>query len=255
MRNSKDIANNRVIPAKAGTHSFKGVCKFTGSKFRSMGPGLRRDDATKNATPSGNQNSAMNLNFPLTLRFKLIALAPQVFLEDSRGQLLLYVKQKLLKLKEEVNVFSDEAQNKLAFTIKADRVIDFRARYTITNGAGQTLGAIKQRGMKSLWKAHFDVEDAFGRESFFIEEESPLVRMFDGLFGSIPIIGILSGYLFQPTYLVKRVSGGIVMKLKKQPALWEGRFELTEVAPTSDAERQLLALSVVMMTLLERDRG
>jgi uncharacterized protein YxjI len=196
-----------------------------------------------------------NFSLPLTLRFKLIALAPQVFLEDSRGNLLLYVRQKLLKLKEEVSVFSDEAQNHLAFTIKADRVIDFRARYTIANSAGQTLGTIKQRGMRSLWKAHFDIEDAFGRETYLIEEENPLVRMLDGLFGSIPIIGILSGYLFQPAYLVKRVNGGIVMKLKKQPALWEGRFELTEVAPTSDADRQLLALSVVMMTLLERDRG
>jgi uncharacterized protein YxjI len=196
-----------------------------------------------------------NSSFPLTLRFKLIALAPQVFLEDSNGRLLLYVRQKLLKLKEEVSVFSDEAQNNLAFTIKADRVIDFRARYTITNSAGETVGAIKQRGMRSLWKAHFDVEDAFGRESFFIEEESPLVRMLDGLLGSIPIIGILSGYLFQPTYLVKRVNGGIAMRLKKQPALWEGRFSLTEIAPSSDSDRQLLALSVVMMTLLERDRG
>jgi uncharacterized protein YxjI len=196
-----------------------------------------------------------NFSLPLTLRFKLIALAPQVFLEDSRGTLLLYVKQKLLKLREEVNVFTDEAQGNLAFTIKADRVIDFRARYTITNSAGQKLGAIKQRGMKSLWKAHFDVEDAFGREAFFIEEENPWIRMVDGLFDSIPIVGMLSGYLFQPAYLVKRVDGNVVMRLKKQPAMWEGRFRLTEEQPTTDVERQLLALSVVMMTLLERDRG
>jgi uncharacterized protein YxjI len=199
--------------------------------------------------------STTDFSLPLTLRFKLIALAPQVFLEDSSGQLLLYVKQKLLKLKEEVNVFTDEAQSDRAFTIKADRVIDFRARYTIANSAGQTLGIIKQRGMKSLWKAHFDIEDAFGRESFFIEEENPWIRMIDGLFGSIPIIGMLSGYLFQPTYLVKHVDGNVVMMLKKQPAMWEGRFQLREVQPTTDAEKQLLALSVVMMTLLERSRG
>jgi uncharacterized protein YxjI len=196
-----------------------------------------------------------NSSFPLTLRFKLIALAPQVFLEDSRGTLLLYVKQKLLKLKEEVNVFTDEAQSNLAFTIKADRVIDFRARYTITDRAGHVVGAIKQRGMRSLWKAHFDIEDAFGREAFFIEEENPWIRMLDGLFDSIPIIGMLSGYLFQPAYLVKRIDGNVVMRLKKQPAMWEGRFDLTEVAPSSDTDRQLLSLSAVMMTLLERDRG
>lgn len=196
-----------------------------------------------------------NFSLPLTLRFKLIAFAPQVFLEDSRGQTLLYVKQKLLKLKEEVLVFSDEAQRQQTHTIKADRVLDFRARYTITGQAGQVLGAVKQRGMKSLWKAHFDVEDAFGRECFFIEEENPWIRMLDGLFDSIPVIGMLSGYLFQPTYLVKRVDGTLVMKLKKLPAMWEGRFQLTQEAPTTQTENELLALSVVMMTLLERARG
>ncbi|TAG81018.1 MAG: hypothetical protein EAZ21_07035 [Betaproteobacteria bacterium] len=196
-----------------------------------------------------------NFSLPLTLRFKLIALAPQIFLEDSSGQTLLYIKQKLLKLKEEVVVYADQAQSQQTHTIKADRVLDFRARYTITGQVGQTLGAIKQRGMKSLWKAHFDVEDAFGRESFFIEEENPWIRMLDGFFDSIPIIGMLSGYLFQPTYLVKRVDGRLVMKLKKQPAMWEGRFQLTQEAPTSHAENELLALSVVMMTLLERSRG
>jgi uncharacterized protein YxjI len=195
------------------------------------------------------------MNLPLILRFKLIALAPQLSVEDSQGKLLLYVKQKLLKLKEEVGVFRDVSQRELAYSIKADRVIDFRARYTITDPLGQTLGTIKQRGMKSLWKVHFDIEDAFGREIFFIEEENPWIRMIDSLFDAIPIIGALSGYLFHPTYLVKRADNAIVMKLKKQPALWEGRYELSQVVPVSDQEKQLLTLSVVMMTLLERSRG
>jgi uncharacterized protein YxjI len=195
------------------------------------------------------------MNLPLLLRFKLIALAPQLSVEDSQGRLLLYVKQKLLKFKEEVGVFNDESQRELAYAIKADRVIDFRARYTITDKFGQTLGTIKQRGMKSLWKVHFDVEDGLGRESFFIEEENPWIRMIDSLFESIPIIGALSGYLFHPTYLVKRVNNTVVMKLKKQPALWEGRYELSEIVPVNDQEKQLLTLSVVMMTLLERSRG
>jgi hypothetical protein len=197
----------------------------------------------------------MNLNFPLTLRFKLLALAPQIFVETQSGELLLYVRQKLLKFKEEVTVFADEAQSNLAFTMKADRVIDFRARYTITNRAGQAIGSIKQRGMKSLWKAHFDVEDALGREAFFIEEENPWTRMLNGLIEEIPIIGALSGYILHPAYLVKRVDGTLVMKLKKQPALWEGRYAFTEEGSVNDQEKLLLTLSVLMMTLLERSRG
>ncbi|MGL5002259.1 MAG: hypothetical protein ACRDAM_04905 [Casimicrobium sp.] len=197
----------------------------------------------------------MNLHFPLTLRFKLLALAPQIFVETRSGELLLYVRQKLLKFKEEVNVFADEAQSNLAFTMKADRVIDFRARYTITDRAGQVLGTIKQRGMKSIWRAHFDVEDAFGREAFFIEEKNPWVRMINGFIEEIPILGALSGYFLHPAYLVKRVDGTLVMQLKKQPALWEGRYSFTEEGSANDQEKLLLTLSVVMMTVLERSRG
>jgi hypothetical protein len=197
----------------------------------------------------------MIFSFPLTLRFKLLALAPQIFVETQSGELLLYVRQKLLKFKEEVNVFADEAQSNLAFTMKADRVIDFRAKYTITDHAGRVIGTIKQRGMKSLWKAHFDVEDAFGRESFFIEEENPWTRMLNGFIEEIPLIGALSGYILHPAYLVKRVDGTLVMKLKKQPALWEGRYAFTEEGTVNDQEKLLLTLSVLMMTLLERSRG
>ncbi len=195
------------------------------------------------------------MNLPLTFRFKLIALAPQIAVEDARGMLQLYVKQKLLKLREQVNVYTDEAQRDLTYQINADRVIDFRARYTMTDRAGRVIGTIKQRGMKSLWKAHFDVDDAFGRESFFIEEENPWTRMLNGFIEEIPLIGALSGYILHPAYLVKRVDGTVVMKLKKQPALWEGRYQLTEEGSVNDQEKLLLTLSVLMMTLLERSRG
>jgi hypothetical protein len=190
----------------------------------------------------------MKFDLPLTLRFKLIALAPQIYVEDQQEGLLLYVRQKLLKFKEEVSVFADEAQSDLRFTIKADRVIDFRAKYTITDRSERTIGAIKQRGMKSLWKAHFDVEDAFGSEKFFIEEENPWTRMLNGFIEEIPIIGALSGYILHPAYLIKRVNGTLVAKLKKQPALWEGRYLFTKEGSLSDEEAQLL-------TLLERSRG
>jgi hypothetical protein len=197
----------------------------------------------------------MNFNYPLTLRFKLIALAPQLSVENSRGETLLYVKQKLLKLREAVNVFADATQKETLFRINADRIIDFRARYEITDVQGQTIGAIKQRGMKSLWRAHFDVEDNFGRGSYSIEEENPWVRVLDSLLESVPLIGALTGYVLHPTYLIKRADGGVVMTLKKQPALWEGRYELSQVAPFADADKPLLTLAVVMMVLLERSRG
>jgi hypothetical protein len=76
---------------------------------------------------------SLPMNYPLNFRFKLLALAPQIFVEDSGKQTVCYVKQKLFKLKEKVSVFRNDAMNDLVATIEADRIIDWSAKYTFTD--------------------------------------------------------------------------------------------------------------------------
>ena len=49
------------------------------------------------------------MNFPLDLRFKLLAIASQIAVTDAQGQLVYYAKQRAFKLKEAVTVFADAA--------------------------------------------------------------------------------------------------------------------------------------------------
>ncbi len=67
------------------------------------------------------------MNFPIELSFKLLALASQIYIRDASGNMIGYVKQKMFKLKEDINIFTDENQTQQRFNIKADRVIDFSA--------------------------------------------------------------------------------------------------------------------------------
>jgi uncharacterized protein YxjI len=197
------------------------------------------------------------LQFPLTLRMKLIALAPQFFVEDANQKPVAYIKQKLFKLKEAINVFADEAQKDVLYTIAADRIIDFSARYNMQNAVGLSLGAVKRQGMRSLWRAQYDVYGVQDGERvvFTISEESVATRFFDNIFSQIPILGALSGYIFQPSYIVKRESGEAVMRLSKQAALWEGVFKMELLATLSKSEQETLMLSLFMTVLLERQRS
>ena len=204
------------------------------------------------------------LAFPLRLSFKLLAFAPQFYIHDAKGNCLAYVKQKLFKFKEAVTVFADERQEKVRYYIQADRVIDFSAQYNFTDAQGAALGCVKQRGVRSLWKASFDVLDV-GLPIFRINEKNILTRFLDGLFGQVPIIGLLSGYLFQPAYEASRPDGQLVMVLTKRPALFEGRFDIelaTDISrystgnvPLSESETNQLLLSLMMIVMLERSRG
>jgi uncharacterized protein YxjI len=196
------------------------------------------------------------MNYPLKLSFKLLALASQIYIRDANGDLLGYVKQKLLKLKEDINVFADEQQTQHLYNIKADRVLDFSAKYNFTDARGNPVGAIKRKGMRSIFKAQYEIYDPSGVLAMEIREENGWIKVVDALVGELPVIGMFSGYFFNPAYLVTRTSGGTpIARLQKQPAFFEGVFGLEKTAEMSDDEEARVLLSVLTMTLLERARG
>ncbi len=195
------------------------------------------------------------MNYPLSLSFKLLALASQIYIRDADGNLLGYVKQKLFKLKEDINVFADEGQTQHLFNIKADKILDFSANYRFTNSQGNQIGAIRRKGMRSIWKANYEISDAAGNHVLNINEESGWVKVMDSLFGELPIIGMFSGYVFHPSYLVSRIDGTPVARLAKQPAFFEGKFNLEPQTQLGGDEETRVLLGVLMMTLLERRRG
>jgi hypothetical protein len=194
------------------------------------------------------------MQYPLGLNFKIMALAPQISVTDASGQQVFYVKQKLFKLKEAVTVFADAAQTRPLYTINADRIIDFSAQYHFTDLMGMPLGSVKRDGMKSLWRSRFNILNG-SSPNLVIREENPWIKVVDGLVGQIPVVGMFSGYLLHPAYLVSREDNTGVMRLVKMPAFFEGKFKIDKLAELSQAEETRILLSLLMMVLLERSRG
>ena len=197
------------------------------------------------------------MQFPLTLSFKIVALAPQIFVRDATGRELLYVHQKLLKLKESITAYADSTKARVLYRIAADRVIDFRARYDFTDAGGAHLGAVKRQGARSLWRATYDIYlDASERPQLQIREEKPWVKLLDGLLGEIPVFGIFTGYFLNPSYQVVDTNGRIAYRVVKRRALLESRFIVDRHAGVAGvaAERAVL-LALLTSTLLERSRG
>jgi len=192
--------------------------------------------------------------YPLQLTFKLIALAPQIAVTEANGNLLFYVRQKAFKLKEKVTIFADREQQRPLYTMGADRILDFSAEYVVATAQGGQLGSVKRQGMRSFWKAHYDVIRG-GAAVMTIREENPWVKLIDGFLGEIPIIGMLTGYLFHPAYLLSQVDGPTLLRIQKQPAFFEGRYEVTKQGQLEASEEELALLATMMVLLLERTRG
>ena len=198
----------------------------------------------------------MNYTFPLQITFKVLAIAQQLSLVDASGTLIFYVKQKAFKLKEAVTVYADEQQTRPWFTISADRVLDFNANYSFLDYTGKPFGSMRRLGKKSLWKANYEVFDgSHPHPVAIIKEENPWAKVFDTLLGEIPVLGIFTGYLFHPSYLVSRPDGMPFMRLKKQTSFIGRSFSIDKLNHLDQTEELRILLAVMMMVLLERSRG
>jgi hypothetical protein len=199
-----------------------------------------------------------NAVYPLFVSFKILAFAPQLQITDSAGRSLVYVKQKLFKFKEKVEIFTDKSKNTKLGTIKANKVLDWSARYFFETEKGTKIGSVGRKGMRSLWKASYETFNlGDNAPDYLISEENPAAKVFDSFLGQIPIIGMATSYLFNPRYLATQQSNGdSVMRVTKKPALWEGKFQIDKLSEELTSQQELnLIFSFIMLLLLERSRG
>jgi hypothetical protein len=195
------------------------------------------------------------MQYPLSIRFKLLALTSQMSVTDATGAELFYVKQKMFKLKENIEIYKDSSKTELLYTIKADRVIDFSPTYSLADSNGNVLGTITRQGARSLWRASYDLQ--LGGTSAHVSEASPWVKVLDGVVGELPIIGIFMGYLFHPKYIVAGPNDAPLAIIEKQPAFFEGVYSLEDNGMRSmdESMQQRFVVLLMMVVLMERTRG
>jgi hypothetical protein len=194
------------------------------------------------------------LNYPLKLSFKIATIGTRVRVVDAAGRRVAYLRRKKFRLKEDVRVYEDEDQKRQLFRIRADRIVDFGASYAVSGPDGRTLGAVRQRGVHSLWKSTYEVADAHGKMIGVIHEENPFVKVLDSLAEALPFADALGGLFFNPAYLVD-LGGETVLRMHKERSVFESGFRLEKSGDFSEDEEELVLASLMMVLLLDRDRG
>jgi uncharacterized protein YxjI len=194
------------------------------------------------------------LNYPLELSFKIATIGTRVRVVDAAGRQVAYLRKKKFRLKEDIRVYEDEDQKRPLYRIRADRVVDFGASYAVSDPDGRPLGAVRQRGVRSIWKSSYEVSDPNGKTIGVIHEENPFVKVLDSLAEAIPFADSLGGLFFNPAYLVD-LGGETVLRMQKERSVFESRFRLDRLGDFSEGEEDLLLASLMMILLLERDRG
>jgi uncharacterized protein YxjI len=124
------------------------------------------------------QNSPLFTADKVMLRRKILTIAGMKFhFYDESQNIIGFSALKAFRLKEEITVWTDETRGEELFQIRARHVIDFAATYDIYDGAGQWLGALRRRGMKSFLRDEWAFLDEHDNELGKIQEDNMAMAM------------------------------------------------------------------------------
>ena len=164
-----------------------------------------------------------------------------IYSDDSMQQLIGYSKQKALKLKEDIRVYTDEDKNTELICIKARSIIDFGAGYDITDSqTGEAICGFKREGLKSLFKDSWKVMDSSGNQIGTISEDSrllALVRRF-----------VPGGSLLIPQeFVLSTETGSIVFTQKMNPVVH--KMNVTKIQSSGIDPRVVLAATMLLIAI------
>jgi uncharacterized protein YxjI len=95
--------------------------------------------------------------------------------DESRP--LLHVKQKKMKIREDIRFRVSPDDSKHLFMIKSKSVFEFRGRHEVLDAEGAVIGMLEKDFSRSLLRSHWHVRDATGTELLEAHETSWMVAL------------------------------------------------------------------------------
>ncbi|MFG0242313.1 MAG: hypothetical protein ACF8R9_05940 [Phycisphaerales bacterium JB054] len=106
---------------------------------------------------------------------KILGASFHVF--DENGQVVAYCQQKAFKLREDIRLFTSESKTETLLTMKARSVIDFGVTFDITLPSGESIGSLRRKGLKSMFRDSWLLYSPEGVELATMREDSGTMAM------------------------------------------------------------------------------
>jgi uncharacterized protein YxjI len=167
----------------------------------------------------------------------------------DEGRPILFVKQRKMKIKEDIRFRTSEDGDAYAFMIKSKSVFEFRGRHDVLDADDQVIGQLEKAFGLSLFRSHWKVKDADGQELFEAHESSwvvALVRRFANI--GIDWLSLLSWLPFNFTL---RRNGDEVGTYKRVLGKFRDRYVLELGEGLVDADRRLVVAFAVALDALQ----
>ncbi|WP_022929357.1 LURP-one-related/scramblase family protein [Patulibacter americanus] len=167
----------------------------------------------------------------------------------EEGEPLLFVKQKVAKIKEDIRFRTDDGDGPELFRIASKTVFEFRGRHDVLDAGGQVIGTIEKEFARSLLRSRWIVRDAQGAELFAARETSRPIAFIRRLGDLVPeAFGLLHFLPFDFTLL--RGEDEVARYRRVLPKLRD-RYVLELGPGLADVDRRLLLAFAIALDALQ----
>ena len=143
-------------------------------------------------------------------RYEIRAASP----DGSEGHLLAFAQQKRMKLKEEVDFFSDESRTRPVFSFKARQRLDVHAEHDVLDEDGKRIGEFNKDFGASLLRSTWNLS-APGLRAVG-QERRPIIAILRRIWDFIPYVGdVWVPFVFHFDF-VDSAAGQAVMSSERQ---------------------------------------
>ncbi len=179
------------------------------------------------------------------IRKKVFALANQYWIEDGRGTVLGYTRQKMLRLREDIRIYADESMVQELFVIHQEQVLDAWGTFAVVDTARNVcVGKIRRNIMSSFLADEYFLLDPFGQTIGRVYEESGrgLLRKY------IPMGGLV------PERVRVEVLGQQVAEIRQQFRVIGDEWDVDCARIPPQLDRRVLLAGMILMGMVERER-
>ena len=136
---------------------------------------------------------------------------------DTQNNLLLYSRQKLFKLKEDIRVYEDLEMNRESLHIQARNIIDFSAAYDVFDShIKEKVGTLRRKGFRSMFRDYWEILDRNDQFIASIKEDTPLLAFIRRWFLKI----------IPQSYNIESKTGMILGKISQRFNLFIHKFDV-----------------------------
>jgi uncharacterized protein YxjI len=183
---------------------------------------------------------------PIANEYRISVPAPG---STEEGRPLLYVKQKRMKIKEDIRFRVSPDDGDHVFMIKSKTVFEFRGRHEVLDADGAVIGLLEKDFGRSLLRSHWHVRDAAGTEVVEGHEASWVVALLRRFADLGP--DWLSLLTWLPFNFVLRRGEQQVGTYKRVLGKFRDRYVLELEPALGDVDRRLIVAFAVGLDALQ----